>query len=125
MARPWVWTSWIRTQDWQPNTCAAFWRRRKKSTRPQANAGDQAPMFKKAAMLAIGLAVALSAETVVKGVKIRFNRSEHDRRLVDKSVDLTFDDTARRLIAKGFEKEVTIAYDDVRKVVFDVTTHNS
>jgi hypothetical protein len=34
-------------------------------------------MFKKAAILAIGLAVALSAETVVKGVKIRFNRSDH------------------------------------------------
>ena len=82
-------------------------------------------MFKKAAMLAIGLAIALSAETVVKGVKIRFNRSERDRRLVDKSVDLTFDDTARRLIAKGFEKEVTIAYDDVRKVICEVTTHNS
>jgi hypothetical protein len=80
-------------------------------------------MFKKAAMLAIGLAVALSAETVVTGVKIRFNRSEGDRRLVDKSVDLTFDDTAHRLIVRGSEKEITIAYDDVRKVVFDVTTH--
>ena len=69
------------------------------------------------------LAVALNAETVVKGIKIRFNRGEHDKRLVDKSVDLTFNDTAHRLIAKGFEKGVTIAYDDVRKVVFDVTTH--
>jgi hypothetical protein len=80
-------------------------------------------MFRKAATLAIGLAVALSAETVVKGVKIRFNRSDHDRRLVDKSVNLTFDDKAHQLIAKGLEKEVTIAYGDVRKVVFDVTTH--
>ena len=81
-------------------------------------------MFKQAAMLAIGLAVALSAEPVVfKGVKIRFNRSVSDRRLVDKSVDLTFDDTAHRLIVRGSEKEVTIAYDDVRRVVFDVTTH--
>jgi len=32
-------------------------------------------------MLAIGLAVALSAETVVEGVKIRFNRSESGRRV--------------------------------------------
>jgi hypothetical protein len=81
-------------------------------------------MLKQAAMLAIGLAVALSAEPVLfKGVKIRFNRSGSDRRLVDKSVDLTFDDTAHRLIVKGSEKEITIAYDYVRKVVFDVTTH--
>lgn len=80
-------------------------------------------MFRKAAMLGVGLAVALSAETVVKGVKIRFNRSDSDRRLVDKSVDLAFDDSAHRLIVKRSEKEITIAYDDVRKVVFDVTTH--
>ena len=81
-------------------------------------------MFKITLVLSFGLAATVSADPVVfKNVKIRVNRSESDRRLVDKSVDLTFNDTARRLIVKGSENEITIAYDGVRKVVFDVTTH--
>src|SRR5258706_3950544 len=76
------------------------------------------------ALAALFTAAPAAADPVVfKDVKIRFNRSATDRRLVDKTVDLVFDDTARQLSVKSTEKPVTIAYDDVRKVVFDVTTH--
>ena len=78
-------------------------------------------------MLVFGLVVlsgAAAAQPVVfKDVKIRYNRSAKDRRLVDKSVDLIFDDSAKQVGVKGSEKPVTIAYDDVQKVVLDVTTH--
>lgn len=86
-------------------------------------------MSRTTSLLALGLAVLLTAapsaadHVVFKDVKIRFNRSATDRRLVDKTVDLVFDDTARQVTVKSSEKPVTIAYDDVRKVVFDVTTH--
>jgi hypothetical protein len=89
-------------------------------------------MFKSTLGLALGLAVLLTAAQsgtdpgiplVFKGVKIRFNRSATDRRLVDKTVELIFDDTGRQISVKSSERPVTIAYDDVRKVVFDVTTH--
>ena len=78
-----------------------------------------------AASLAILFAfVPVLAEPVVfKDVKIRFNRSESDRRLIDKSGDLVFDDTERRLVMKSSDKPVSIPYDDVQKVIFDVTTH--
>ena len=87
-------------------------------------------MYQRATLLALGLAVLFTAApsgaadpVVFKDVKIRFNRSATDRRLVDKAVDLVFDDTARQITVKSSEKPVTIAYGDVRKVVFDVTTH--
>lgn len=84
-------------------------------------------MSKTASMLVFGLVVlsgAAAAQPVVfKDVKIRYNRSAKDRRLVDKSVDLIFDDSAKQVGVKGSEKPVTIAYDDVQKVVLDVTTH--
>jgi len=87
-------------------------------------------MYQRVTVLAVGLAVLFTAApsgaadpVVFKDVKIRFNRSATDRRLVDKTVDLVFNDTARQLTVKSAEKAVTIAYGDVRKVVFDVTTH--
>src|SRR5690349_24559374 len=75
-------------------------------------------------VLALLLGPQATAQPVTfKDVKIRLNRSDKDRRLVDKSVELAFDDGARQLTVKGYEKPVTISYDDVQKVVFDVTTH--
>ena len=56
-------------------------------------------------------------------VKVRRNRSESDRRLVDKSADLTFDDSRRVLRVRCDGKGLEIAYDDVQKVVFDVSEH--
>jgi hypothetical protein len=70
------------------------------------------------------LVQAASAEPVVfKDAKIRMNRSEKDRRLVDKGADLRFDDSAKQLTVTSEGKSQQIGYDDVTKVVFDVTTH--
>lgn len=66
--------------------------------------------------------VAIAQPVVFKDLKIRANRSATDRRLVDKSAALTFDDSARLITVKS-GKPLTIRYDDVQKVVFDVTTH--
>ncbi len=75
-------------------------------------------------VLALLLGSQAAAQPVTfKDVKIRLNRGDKDRRLVDKSVDLVFDDSAKQLTVKGYEKPVTISYDDVEKAVFDVTTH--
>ncbi len=80
-------------------------------------------------LIVLGLVVAFTAApsaaapVVFKDVKIRFNRSATDRRLIDKTVDLVFDDAARQIAVKSSEKPVTIAYADVGKVVFDVTAH--
>ncbi len=60
---------------------------------------------------------------LLTGVKIGFNRSESDRRLVDKNVDLVFDDTDRACDGEGSEKQAALAYDDVSEVVFDAATH--
>jgi hypothetical protein len=72
-----------------------------------------------------GLAVPASvrAEQLVFGdVKARFSRSATDRPLVDKEANLTLDDEARTLIVKS-ERPIQVKYDDVLKVVFDVSTH--
>src|SRR5690349_19429626 len=82
------------------------------------------PSIPGAALATLVVLVPVLAEPVVfKDVKIRFNRSESDRRLIDKSVELVFDDAERHLVVKSPDKPVTIPYDDVQKVVFDVTTH--
>lgn len=60
---------------------------------------------------------------VVEGVKVRFNRSATDRRLIDKGADLVFDEDARRLIVKSDDRPLNVAYDDIEKVVFDRSTH--
>jgi hypothetical protein len=86
-------------------------------------------MFRGTPVLGLGLvalfgAAQASAQPVIfKDAKIRFNRSAADRRLVDKAANLVFDDGTHHLTVKSSEKPVTIGYDDVRKVVFDVTTH--
>jgi hypothetical protein len=55
-------------------------------------------------------------------IKARFSKPD-DRRMVDKDVDLTFDDSAKKLITRGEHKPLTVLYDDVQKVVFDVSRH--
>lgn len=56
-------------------------------------------------------------------VKTRFSKSPTDRVLVDKDVDLILDDTAHQLIVKSPDRPLTVGYDAIRKVVFDVSTH--
>src|SRR5437588_2788402 len=55
-------------------------------------------------------------------VKIRFNKSATDRRLVDKDATLVLDDSSRKLIVKNPEHPLEVGYDDIQKVVFDVST---
>lgn len=56
-------------------------------------------------------------------VKVRYNRSAQDQRLVDKNVVLTLDDAARKVIVRSGDKPLDVAYDDVQKVIFEVTGH--
>jgi len=74
-------------------------------------------------LLAVGSV--LSAETTsFDHVKIHRHRSPEKRVLIDKTGVLSFDDTARTLsFSSSAGDRFEIAYDDVTKVVFDVTTH--
>lgn len=63
-------------------------------------------------------------------VKIRRHRSAENRVMVDKVGVLTFDDANRRFSFKtsvgdkfDVQDKVVVGYDDVTKVVFEVTTH--
>jgi len=61
---------------------------------------------------------------VVIHVKTRVHADAKDRVLVEKGETLTFDDEQHRLILTGSaSKRLDIAYDDVAKIVFEVTTH--
>lgn len=71
----------------------------------------------------LALAVVCSAQQATfNKVKVRFSKPD-DRRMIDKDVDLTFDDTAKQIITRGEHKPITVKYDDVQKVVFDVSRH--
>lgn len=80
-------------------------------------------------LISIGLAClsasGLSAQqTVFKDVKIHRHRSADKRVLVDKFGTLTFDDSARRLVFKSVAgDDIDIGYEDIEKVVFEITTH--
>lgn len=65
----------------------------------------------------------LAQQVTFEKVKVRFNKNANDRRLVDKDVDLILDDGARRLIVRSKERPLDVSYDDVEKVIFEVTTH--
>ena len=60
---------------------------------------------------------------VSAGVQVRFSKSGTDRRLMESSGTLIFDDAARKLAVKSSEKPLELAYDDVAQVVFDSTRH--
>jgi hypothetical protein len=55
-------------------------------------------------------------------VKVRFSKSATDRRLVDKDATLVLDDSSQKLIVRNQEHPLEIGYDDIQKVVFDVST---
>ena len=67
----------------------------------------------------------LAAEQLtVPHTKVRRHKSEQDRVLVDKVGVLTLDDAARRLkFHSDAGDNFDIGYDDISKVVFEVTTH--
>jgi hypothetical protein len=66
----------------------------------------------------------LAQKTVFENVKIRRHRSAEKRLLVDRIGTLTFDDSARKLTFKSEAGDhVEVGYDDVEKVVSEVTTH--
>lgn len=85
------------------------------------------PMRKLSTLILLLLfsASGLSAQkTVFQDVKIRRHRSADKRVLVDRLGTLTFDDSAHKLIFKGdFGDRIEVGYDDVEKVVSEVTTH--
>jgi hypothetical protein len=64
-----------------------------------------------------------SQRTSFADVKIRFSKSEKDRRLVDKDAVLILDAANRLLMVNAPEKQLSIPYDKVRRVQFEVTTH--
>ena len=69
-------------------------------------------------------AVTMSAQRTDFLAKIRRHRSPEKRVLVDKVGTLTFDDSARRLIFEDEDGDhLDIGYDEIGKVVFEVTSH--
>lgn len=77
-----------------------------------------------AGALLLSAALNVSAQQVVfNKVKVRFNRSDEDRRLIDKEADLVLDDTNQRLIVKSIERPLDVPYQSVEKVIFEITTH--
>jgi hypothetical protein len=79
-------------------------------------------LFACALILALSGSV-LPQQPVSQKVKVRFNKNEKDRRLVDKDAHLTLDDGAGKLIVKNDERPLEVSYSDIQKVVFDVSTH--
>ncbi len=75
-------------------------------------------------LLGLGLLTQLQAQqTTFDKVKVRYNKSGDDVRLVDKNVDLILDDGAKKLIVRGSDRPIEINYDDVTKVVLETTRH--
>jgi hypothetical protein len=66
--------------------------------------------------------LAFSADETFSKTKVRFSKDK-DRVMVDKEIDLTFQDTEQRLVTRGEHKPVSIPYGQAQQVVFDVNTH--
>ena len=79
--------------------------------------------FVAAALLMPAVESAFGQQAVFAKVKARSNRSDIDRRLVDKEADLVFDDRARKLTVRSAAFPLDIAYDSVEAITFEVTTH--
>ena len=96
--------------------------------RPVSTRQDRsAPRVKRLLLLLCPLvlcASGLSAQrSVFEGVKIYRHRSADDRALVDKFGTLTFDDSARKVtFSDGSGDRIEVGYDDVGKVVLEITT---
>jgi hypothetical protein len=72
------------------------------------------------------LATLYSAAETVKfsWVKIRRAKNDHNRLLVNKDGNLTFDDAGRRLSFRSNSgDDIGASYDDVTKVIFEKTSH--
>ncbi|OFW20331.1 MAG: hypothetical protein A3H97_20545 [Acidobacteria bacterium RIFCSPLOWO2_02_FULL_65_29] len=67
--------------------------------------------------------LAWTQQVVLSDVKARFSKNAADRVLVDKDAELIVDDTARHVIVKNDEHPLNISYDDIQRIVFDVSTH--
>ena len=79
-------------------------------------------LFLLVGLLGLGLLAQLQAQqTVFDKVKVHYSHSGEDVRLVDKNVDLIMDDSAKKLIVRGTDHPIEVSYDDVTKVVLDVT----
>ena len=76
-----------------------------------------------AALCLVAASPALAQQLTFDKVKARFQRSDSDRRLVYKDVDLILDDQARRLVVKSKDRPLDLSYEDVEKVIFEITTH--
>ncbi len=63
------------------------------------------------------------AQQVFNKIKVRFNKSAKDPVLVDKDVDLVFNDVAKHLSVRGLHHPLEVDYGDIRRAVFDVSTH--
>ena len=66
---------------------------------------------------------AWAQQVVFKDIKARFSKNQLDRVLVDKDAELVLDDGARILVVKTERNPLKVSYDDIRKVVFDRSTH--
>lgn len=55
-------------------------------------------------------------------VKSRFSKSASDHRLVDKDAFLVLDDTIRKLTVRNEQHPLDVGYDDVQRIIFDVST---
>ena len=66
---------------------------------------------------------AVAQQVTFDKVKIRFQKSATDRRLVYKDADLIFDDHERRMVVKSKDRPLDVSYRDIDTVIFEVTTH--
>ncbi len=77
-----------------------------------------------AAMLAMLSSANIQAEsTTFNDVKVRSSRSEKDPRLIEKDAVLILDGTAGKLVVTSAKKPLSIPYEKVLRVQFELTTH--
>ena len=69
-----------------------------------------------------GLSLADEQATWTVPVQARFSKSATDRRLVDKDAELILNDSARKLTVKNDQHPLELSYDQVQRIIFDVST---
>lgn len=57
------------------------------------------------------------------GVRVWFSKNAKDRRLVNKKAKFILDNSTRKLTVKNHDHPLEVSYDDIQKVVFDVSAH--
>jgi hypothetical protein len=73
-------------------------------------------------LLAFSAVTWAGEDPFTESVKVRFSKSATDRRLVDKDATLVLDESSRKLTIRNHEHGLDVNFDDVQKVVFDVST---